>query len=143
AGPWWAQAEYLRVDLDLDRERLEAGLGGNATDRNSLTQDGFYIQGGYFLTGESKPYRAFSGDYARFVPNRNFVPGQSWGAFEVALRYSVADSLEHTRVGYGQKLEHWTTGLNWYLNPEVAVKANVMYLQGERDVFKDDGWVYG
>ncbi len=142
-GPWWVQSEYLMVDIDLDRDRLLDELGGNATDKSSLTQDGWYIQSGFFLTGESKNYRAFSGDFGRQTPINNFARGEGWGAFEVLARYSVADSLEHTRVGRGQKLEHWTLGLNWYVMPEVVMKLNVIYLEGERDNFKDDGWVYG
>jgi len=143
-GSWWVQAEYLTVDIDLDRERLEAALGGNATAENSLTQDGWYLYTGYYLTGESKPYRAFSGDYGALRPNANFSPSQgTWGAFEVAFGYSVADSLEHTRPGRGQKQDRYVLGLNWFLTPEVMVKFNVIYLEGERDIFEDDGWVYG
>lgn len=143
-GPLWMQAEYLRVEFDLDRDRLLDALGDNATDASSLTQDGWYLQAGYFLTGETKNYRAFSGDFGQQVPNQLFSPRDgTWGAFEVALRYSVADSLEHTRPGRGQKLERWTAGLNWYLTPEVLAKFNIIYLEGERDVFKDDGWVFG
>jgi phosphate-selective porin OprO/OprP len=143
-GPWAMQSEYLWVDIDLDRAALERALGTNATTANSLTQKGWYAQTSYFLTGEHSNYRAFSGDYGRVTPHANFAPRQgTWGAWEVALRYSVADSLEHTRPGRGQKLDHWTLGLNWYLNPEVIVKFNVIYLEGERDVFEDDGWVYG
>ncbi len=144
-GPWWMQTEYVRVDLDIDRDALADALSAsNRTDRSSLTQDGWYFQTGYFLTGESKPYRAFSGDFGRLRPNQNFsLQNGGRGALELAFRYSVADSLEHTRVGRGQKLETWTGGLNWYLNPETLIRANVIYLEGERDVFKDDGWVYG
>lgn len=143
-GSWWMQSEYLKVDLDLDRDRLVAVLGANATDADSLTLDGWYLHTGYFLTGEKKPYRAFSGDYAALRPNANFLPRQgTWGAFEVALSYSVADSLEHTRPGRGQKLERYVLGLNWYLTPEVMFKFNAIYLEGERDVFTGDGWMYG
>lgn len=142
-GPWSAQAEYIWVDIDLDREALDIALGNGATSRNSLTQKGWYVQSTYFLTGESRNYRAFSGDFARVTPFNNFVPSEGkWGAWEAALRYSVADSLEHTQDGRGQKLTHWTAGLNWYLNPDTIFKFNLMYLEGERDVFKDDGWVY-
>jgi len=128
----------------VDREELALVLSpANMTDRSSLTQDGWYVQTGYFLTGESKPYRAVSGDFGRLHPSRDFSPGNGSGAMEVALRYAVADSLEHTRVGRGQKLKTWTAGLNWYFNPQVMVKANAVYLEGERDIYKDDGWVFG
>ncbi len=143
-GPWSMQGEYIRVDIDLDRDAMLRADSSHNTPATSLTQDGWYVQTSYFLTGEHSNYRAFSGDFGRVSPNQNFsLRDRTWGAWEAALRYSVADSLEHTRPGRGQKLEHWTAGLNWYLNPEVIFKFNVMYLEGERDVFKDDGWVYG
>ncbi|MCC5861888.1 MAG: hypothetical protein JJT93_08285 [Gammaproteobacteria bacterium] len=143
-GPWAMQAEYIWVDLDLDRDAMLRADSSHNTPESSLTQKGWYVQTSYFLTGEHGNYRAFSGDFGRVSPNRNFsLSERTWGAWEVALRYSMADSLEHTRPGRGQKLDHWTAGLNWYLNPEVIFKFNVMYLEGERDVFKDDGWVYG
>ncbi len=42
-----------------------------------------------------------------------------------------------------QSTTRWAAGLNWYLTPEVLAKFNVIYLEGERDVFKGDGWVFG
>ncbi len=136
---WWMQGEYYRVDLDLDPER-----GDVRVDDTSLTLDGWYLQTGYFLTGERKNYRAFSGDFGLQRPYRSFSPRNGdWGAFEVAFRYGMADSLEHSRPGRGQKLERYTAGLNWYLTPEALMKFNVIHLEGERDIYKDDGWVYG
>ncbi len=138
-GPWWLQSEYYRVNLNLDPDR-----GDVRVDDDSLTLDGWYLQGGWFLTGEQKNYRAFSGDFGQQRPNYNFDPRNgTWGAFELAFRYSVADSREHSRAGRGQKMEMYTAGLNWYMTPEVLMKFNVIYLEGERDDFKDDGWVYG
>ena len=138
-GPWWAQAEYYRVNLNLDPDK-----GDVRVDDDSLTLDGWYVQTGFFLTGESKNYRAFSGDFGQQLPNNNFNPRNgTWGAFELAFRYGIADSREHSRAGRGQKLERYTAGLNWYMTPEVMMKLNVIYLEGERDVFQDDGWVYG
>ncbi len=138
-GSWWTQAEYYRVDLSID---LNPDRGDVRIDDDSLTLDGWYVYTGYFLTGESKPYRAFSGDYGQLRPNANFSPSQgTWGAFELALGYSKADSEEHTRPGRGQKGERWVLGLNWYLTPEVLTRFNLIYQEGERDVFKDDGLI--
>jgi phosphate-selective porin OprO and OprP len=142
-GSWWVQSEYIRVDLDLDPTRVAPGETFNI-DATSITQDGWYFYTGYYLTGESKPYRAFGGDFANLRPNANFNPSKgTWGAFELAFGYSVADSLEHTRVGRGQKQDRYVLGLNWFLTPEAMFKFNVIYLEGERDVFEGDGWVYG
>lgn len=138
-GSWWMQGEYIRVDLNLDPARGDVRIPDSSID-----QKGWYLQTGYFLTGESKNYRAFSGDFGQQRPNRNFSPRKGeWGAFEVLARYSVADSLEHSRPGRGQKLEHYTLGLNWYFTPETMMKLNLMYMEGQRDRFTGDGWVFG
>ena len=65
------------------------------------------------------------------------------GAFELAFGYSVAASLEHTRVGRGQKRDRYVSGLNWFLTPEAMFKFNVIYIEGERDVCDGEGCVYG
>lgn len=141
-GSWWMQSEWIKVDFDLDPTRVMPGETFNVAT-NSISQDGWYFYAGYYLTGENKPYRAFSGDYGALRPNANFSPSQgTWGAFELAFGYSVADSLEHTRVGRGQKQDRYVLGLNWYLTPEAMFKFNVIYLEGERDVFEGDGWMY-
>jgi phosphate-selective porin OprO and OprP len=142
-GSWWVQSEYIRVDLDLDPTRVMPGETFNV-DKSSITQDGWYFYTGYYLTGETKPYRAVGGDFGNLRPNANFNPSQgNWGAFELAFGYSVADSLEHTRVGRGQKQDRYVLGLNWFLTPEAMLKFNVIYLEGERDIYDGDGWVYG
>ncbi len=141
SGPFAVQAEYMRVDLDLDRGAVIDELGNNATDRSSLTQDGWYVQASYFLTGESHNYRAFSGDFGTHIPARSLNQGGT-GSWELAARFATADSLQHTRVGRGQKLDHWTLGLNWYPNKDMVFKANLMQFTNERDGESADGTVF-
>jgi phosphate-selective porin OprO/OprP len=142
-GSWWVQSEYIKVDLNLDATRVDPEETFNV-DVSSISQDGWYFHTGYYLTGESRPYRAFGGDFGNLRPNNNFNPSQgTWGAFELAFGYSLADSLEHTRVGRGQKLEKYVLGLNWFLTPEAMFKFNVIYLEGERADLTGDGWMYG
>lgn len=144
-GSWWMQSEYIKVDLNLDPSRaMNPGDFRLPEGVTSITQDGWYFYTGYYLTGEKKQYRAMGGDFGNVRPNNNFNPGKgTWGAFELAFGYSVADSLEHTRPGRGQKLEKYVLGLNWFLTPEAMFKFNVIYLEGERDGLTGDGWAYG
>ena len=105
-------------------------------------QDGYYVQASHFLTGEHRNYRPSSGDYGRVTPERNFDPSNgTWGAFEIAARYSSMDSLEHSRLGRGQKMDHYTLGLNWYANPDVIVKLNLIQFEAERDDVESTGRV--
>lgn len=133
-GSFSLQAEYNRVDLNLDETAKLIAHGTDANPSNSLTLDGFYVQASHFLTGEHRNYRPSSGDFGRVTPQRNFDPANgTWGAFEVAARYSTIDSEEHSRVGRGQKMDHYTLGLNWYMNPDLIVKLNLMQFDAERD----------
>ncbi|MDR5904062.1 OprO/OprP family phosphate-selective porin [Franzmannia qiaohouensis] len=146
-GPFSVQAEYIRQDLSRDVNDPNFSTG----EVDSMTMDGWYAQAGVFLTGESRNYRAFSGDFGRVTPHRPFNPSQGhWGAFELLGRYATADHTDHHAPRGKQQVDHWTLGLNWYLQPEIIAKFNVMYIDAEAgDESLDDGvkewdsWVLG
>lgn len=93
---------------------------------------GFYIQGSYFITGESRAYSRSKGVFGRIVPNHNFGSEEGCGAWELALRYSNLD-LEDELV-FGGELQSITAGVNWYLNPNTKFAFNYIWA----DV--DDVW---
>lgn len=124
-GPFSIQGEYLYVRLNLDPAR-----GDVRTADSSISLDGFYVQASYFLTGEQRNYRAFSGDFGQLDVLRPLGHG-GIGAWEVALRYAHADSMEHSRPGRGNKMDHITFGLNWYPNAHTVFKLNYMYFDYE------------
>ncbi|AHK79980.1 hypothetical protein M911_13390 [Ectothiorhodospira haloalkaliphila] len=132
-GPFSLQGEYLRVDLNLDPDK-----GDVRTDKSRLTLDGYYVQASYFLTGEHRNYRAFSGDFGAVRPNSTFGRGGT-GAWELAARFAHADSSEHSRPGRGNKMDHYTLGLNWYPNEDMVFKLNYMYFDYEGRGGKSDG----
>src|SRR5205814_6523241 len=89
--------------------------------------DGWYVQGAWVLTGEQRLYDPAEGRFAAPKQNYNFNPSAgTFGAFEIAARYSVLD-LNYNRGSAGvagpfgvvrggeQKIR--TLGGNWYLNP--------------------------
>lgn len=117
-GPASVQAEYIRAGLNP--------VTGNANSKFH----GYYLLGSYFLTGEQRNYRASSGQFRGIKPRRNFNLGQKGtGAWEVAVRYSSLD-LNHGGVS-GGKLDDFTAGLNWYLNPNARVMWN--YIRANRE----------
>lgn len=92
--------------------------------------DGFYVYAGYFLTGESRPFR--NGNYDRLKPTQNFGKG-GLGAWELALRYDHAD-LSETPASTGRagnKANTWTAGLNWYWNPNIKLQFNYIRFSGD------------
>ncbi len=73
----------------------------------------FYAQGSYFLTGETRPYKAAYGTFGRPRPKRLFRDGQGGkGAFELAVRFSRID-LDDKGVS-GGTLNDVSVGFNWY-----------------------------
>ena len=98
--------------------------------------DGFYVEGSYFLTGESRAsfYRTQFGHFERVSPINNFsIDGSHWGAWQVAARFSRLD-LNASNID-GGALDDITAGLNWYLNPVTRITVNYVWshLEGVGD----------
>ena len=103
---------------------------------------GFYVQGVWVLSGESRAYNPGEGRFDAPKPNYNFNPAAgTWGAFEVAARYSDLDlnyrdpglgkaSLVDTVRGGEQKVT--TVGLNWYLNPDIRFMLDYLHVDVSR-----------
>ena len=105
-GPFAASAEYYYGDF-----------GGTRTTGAS-DMEGFYLQGSYFLTGESRRYK--SGVFTS-VKVKDPLGGGGWGAWELGLRYS------HTDLGAGIGADSGATltaALNWYVNNNMTFKLN-------------------
>jgi len=102
AGPFHAQAEYMLADVSS----VLADADFN----------GWYVEGGYFLTGESRPYAADAGRWTRVTPES---PG---GAWQVALRYSTID-LTDGAIDGGEE-DNLGVALNWYPNYYLRLSAN-------------------
>lgn len=83
---------------------------------------GGYVYAAYFLTGEHMPWSRKTGILGRIKPFRE----NSYGAWQVALRYSFAD-YEDQEIRGGDA-ESWTMGLNWYWNKHASVQFN--YVSG-------------
>ena len=109
-GPFSLQGEYTRADVDRD------------TGEN-LSFDGYYVYGSWFLTGESRNYRADKGTFDVLQPKNNFsLRSGGRGAWEIGIRFSSID-LNDENVTGGQE-DNLTVGLNWYPNPYMRLMAN-------------------
>jgi len=109
------QAEFFWVT-----PTLVAGAGDDPTF------SGFYAQVGYFLTGESRPFKVTDGAWSRIQPKANFWTGDGGkGAMEVVLRW---DSTDLTDAGIeGGEMDTLTVGFNWYWNPNTRMMVDYVY----------------
>lgn len=90
--------------------------------------DGYYGYASYFLTGETRPFKA--GNFDRVKPFTE-LGKDGLGAFEVALRYDHLD-LSNTPIvaRAGNEASSWTLGLNWYFNPYAKLMFNWVRFKG-------------
>ena len=109
-GPFSAQAEYLQTDIS-----------GNGYNQNE-SLNGYYGYATYFLTGESRNYRAKTASWDRLKPNSNFDLKGGWGAWELAAGYDYMTL--NSGVIKGGRASTFKSGINWYPNSHVRVMAN-------------------
>lgn len=117
-GPLSLQGEYILTRVDR---------GGAGPD---LDFDAWYVQGGWFLSGESAIYSAEDGTFDRVRPRRSLGRG-GWGAWQLGLRFSGLDLND--RDIRGGREHNLTLGLNWTTNPNlrfIAEYVQVLSLRG-------------
>jgi len=124
-GPFHIQAEYF--DADEFSSSVDDVTGITTVSETGI--DGFYVQAGYVLTGETRPYK--NGTFKKIKPlNKS-------GAWEVVARYEDGDG------GFGDvelgntDATSYALGVNYYVNDNVRINAS--YQDGESNLTDDDG----
>lgn len=121
---------WVRGPLSIQTETMAAFV--NQPGVNSQLR-GTYVQAGYFLTGEHRPYDRAAGAIDRVMPFCSVGQGGR-GAWEIALRYSYTDLTDEAIQG--GTLDNWTTGINWYINPYCKWVFNYIRSEAQgRDYF--------
>jgi phosphate-selective porin OprO/OprP len=138
-GNFYAQGEYFHYNVDQFATTT-------TTSAPSLGFDGGYIQASYSFGGRRK-YNPTSGGYTGVIPDHPWDTSfNSWGAFELAARYSIVDlndnvtnGISQTSTGgvFGGKQQTYTVGLNWYLNANLRFMFD--YIHADVDKFATNG----
>jgi phosphate-selective porin OprO/OprP len=121
-GPFSAQGEYMSVDNDVN--------GGSDPEFS-----GWYAFGSWFLTGESRDYKASSGTFGRVKPD-SIVGKGGHGAWELGARFSSID-LNDSGIDGGEEKD-LTIGLNWYATPTIRFMANFIKVMDLTDAATSD-----
>jgi phosphate-selective porin OprO and OprP len=91
------------------------------TPQDGVSLDAWYGEVAYTLTGESRSYK--NGVFGYLKPASPFsLKNGTWGAWELAARYSEADLNDGNFKGGG--LSNITVALNWYINNNVRIMAD-------------------
>lgn len=124
SGPFNLQGEYYLTAVDRE-------ISANS----DLAFSGYYLEGGWFITGESMNYKK-SGNFSRVSP-KAYVGQGGFGAWQLATRFSSLDLTDEDITG--GEVDSLTLGLNWFATPNIRFTANyVNILQVDGGVAGDD-----
>jgi phosphate-selective porin OprO and OprP len=127
---FYVQGENFWFDVDRRGAALEGPSFG-----------GYYLQGSWLITGESRRYNPATGSFQNPRPKSPFAHHGGWGAFELAARFSHTDlnflegDLGTAPVAgaiRGGEQDVLALGFNWYLNPNVKVLLNYLMIDVDR-----------
>lgn len=112
---------YRQFLLEGEDFRYGIARRNPAAGQTNPNFSGWYVEGSWVFTGEERVYSMSNAAFLRPVPARDFDPaGGSWGAWELALRYSDTDldydanSLVAAEQVRGGDQQIYSAGLNFY-----------------------------
>jgi phosphate-selective porin OprO/OprP len=144
SGPFKLAGEYSAGDYE-GTKTVTAGLNQVKYDTQT-----YYVEAGWFITGEKYASSYKNGVFSSFKPNNDFdLDNGKWGAVEALFRfegYKVDDVSIHQggvslaaggriqgnqtgvlATGIESAARTYTGGIRWILNPNVVIKANYSY----------------
>lgn len=134
---WNLEAAANLGSVHLMAEYFDGEVSGES-GAPDLAADGYYVQAGWILTGESRKYK---NNIAAFDAVK---PAGANGAWEVFARYDSLDVTQSDNSPFvkltGDEAQALTLGVNWYMNSMVKVALN--YVHAETDALingEDDG----
>lgn len=129
------EGEYFKYKIDRRQATATANLG-------DPDFDGWYVQGAWVITGESRPYNPTEARFDAPKMAYNFNPAAgTWGAWELGARYSdtnlnwndgAAGRATPTGGIRGGEQKIATVGLNWYLNPDMRFMLDYSHVEIDR-----------
>ena len=127
-GPFSVQGEYAQLEANGVTPFNDPTLAPV-----NPTYDGWYVEASVFLTGDTRDYKAATGEFGRTkVKNPVWGGSGGWGAIQIAGRYDVlnlSDKGVAMMDAYGCSecgdQETWLVAVNWLLTDYTALKFNV------------------
>ncbi len=119
-GPFYLQSEFMGAMV----KRWDINKKYSMLNRNpNIHLKGGYVMATYMLTGETRYYYIDEGEVGPIE-----APKNSWGAIELAARYSVTN-LNDLKAGIiGGQSNQLMLGVNYYPNTNIKLQFNYSYV---------------
>jgi phosphate-selective porin OprO/OprP len=134
-GPWHVQAEFASNHVDQ--------IGGP-----NLNFYAWYVETGWFLTGEHRPYQQEMAIFNRVTPFESFFAARTKdgirrgrGAWQAVFRIDDLN-LNNGNI-QGGRLVDLSFGVNWHLNPYSKIYFNYVHAMLNRDEPNSYGDLFG
>jgi phosphate-selective porin OprO/OprP len=117
---------YVWKMVNIQAEYIGATVDSPSTGSDSPSFGGWYVELGWFVTGESRGYDRKKGAFKRTSPKKNFMDGSGgFGALQIVFRLDTLDLNDGTLEG--GKAATVAVGLNWHWNPNTRVMFNLAF----------------
>ncbi len=142
AWSWGLEAAVQLKNVYVQGEYFNFGAERRASTLSNPKFSGWYTEGSWLLTGESRKYNPQTASFDAPSVTNPFNPKEGkWGALELAVRYSSADLNYHEGVAgaatpadgiRGGEQNIVSGGVNWYLNPTVRFMLDLQHVKIDR-----------
>jgi phosphate-selective porin OprO/OprP len=129
----------LYRSLFVQAEYFDIGIARRSSVLPDPGFSGWYIQGSWILTGESRRYSTAAAGFDGPRPAKAFsLKNGTWGAWELAIRYSNLDlNFLETAIPAagsirGGEQDIFSLGLNWYVNNGITLQAGYRNVSVDR-----------
>jgi phosphate-selective porin OprO and OprP len=134
-GPVHVAGEYTQLEAKVAKARFPGAIPLICCNGSDPTYDGWYLEAGWFLTGETRSYK--EGEFGRIKVKNPVLgggKGGGWGAWQIAGRYDVIDLTDKAQTIQGNPISGsfpsslsanctqcgeqttWEVVVNWWLN---------------------------
>jgi phosphate-selective porin OprO/OprP len=111
-GPFYFQSEFMTT-------RVNRWYGGTKYQKPTVAMEGGYATFTWMATGETRVYYVDEGEMGSIE-----APKNSWGAVELAIRYSYLNLNDFAAGINGGKSNQLMCGINYYPNVNIKIQFN-------------------
>ncbi|BBM84215.1 OprO/OprP family phosphate-selective porin [Candidatus Uabimicrobium amorphum] len=115
------ESSWVKNNFSIQAEFMSAYVRHNENDHFW----GAYVYCSYFVTGESRRYKSYSGKFGEIFPINPL--GKSWDSFGAVELTARCSHISLDSGEFNETMSNVTLGLNWYLTTYLRITTNYIF----------------